>query len=131
MPFNSSPPEQNGCHFTDNILKCIFMNEKLCIPIQISLMFVPKGTIDNKSTYGLVPYKWHAITLTNADPVHWWIYAALGGDELIKLESGGLLLRNKWEDIYTSEQEIPLSAVQKVEFGTVLSISCGKVYPKN
>ena len=42
---NSSPPGQNGCHFTDNILKCIFVNEKLCILIQISLKFVPKGLL--------------------------------------------------------------------------------------
>ena len=40
-----SPPGQNGCHFADNILKCIFMNEKFCISIQISLKFIPKGPI--------------------------------------------------------------------------------------
>ena len=45
------PPGQNGCHFPDNILKCIFMNEKLCILIQISLKCVPNGQIDNKSAY--------------------------------------------------------------------------------
>ena len=33
----------------DDILKCIFMNAKLRILIPISLMFVPKGPIDNKS----------------------------------------------------------------------------------
>ena len=33
----------------DDISKCIFMNEKFCILIQISLKFVPKGPIDNKS----------------------------------------------------------------------------------
>ena len=36
--------------FTDNIFKCIFMNEKFCISIQISLKFIPEGPIDNKST---------------------------------------------------------------------------------
>ena len=41
---NSSPPG----HFAD-IFKCIFMNEKLCILVRISLKFVPKGPIDNKS----------------------------------------------------------------------------------
>ena len=44
---NSSPPGQNGCHFTDNIFRSIFMNEKFCIAIQISLKFVRKGPIDN------------------------------------------------------------------------------------
>ena len=34
---------------TDNIFKCIFMNEKSCILIWISLKFVPKGPIDNKA----------------------------------------------------------------------------------
>ena len=46
---NSSPPGQNGRHFTDDNFKCIFMNEKFCILIPISLKFVPKGLIDNMS----------------------------------------------------------------------------------
>ena len=36
---NSSSPEQNGRHFTDGILKSIFMNEKICVWIRISLKF--------------------------------------------------------------------------------------------
>ena len=32
----------------DDIFKCIFLNEKFCIMIRISLKFVPKGPIDNK-----------------------------------------------------------------------------------
>ena len=44
----SSRPGQNGCHFADDIFKCIFMNEMLCILIQISLKFVPKGRIVSK-----------------------------------------------------------------------------------
>ena len=46
---NSSLPGQNGRHFADNIFKHLFMNEKWCIFIQISLRFVPKGAIDSKS----------------------------------------------------------------------------------
>ena len=34
---NSSPPGQNGRHFADNIFRCIFVNEKICILIKISL----------------------------------------------------------------------------------------------
>ena len=45
---NSSPPGQNGHHFA-NIFEYIFMNEKSCILIQISLKFVSKDPIDNKS----------------------------------------------------------------------------------
>ena len=46
---NSYPPGQNGLHFADDLFKCIFMNEKLRILVLISLKFVPKGPIDNKS----------------------------------------------------------------------------------
>ena len=46
---NSSPPEQNGRHFTDDIFMCIFLNEKFCISIKISLKFVPKGPVDNNA----------------------------------------------------------------------------------
>ena len=44
---NSSPPGQNGRHFADDIFRCVFVNEKSCILIRISLNFVPKGPIDN------------------------------------------------------------------------------------
>ena len=43
----SSLPGQNGCHFADDILRCIFVNENFLILIWISLKFVPKGLIDN------------------------------------------------------------------------------------
>ena len=46
---SSSPPGQNGCHFADDIFECIFVNEKLCILIKISLKFLPKAPIDYKS----------------------------------------------------------------------------------
>ena len=42
-----SPIGQNGRHFADDIFRCIFVNEKLCILIQISLKFVPMGPADN------------------------------------------------------------------------------------
>ena len=41
-------PGQNGRHFADEIFKCIFLNEKFCILIRISLKFVPKDPNDNK-----------------------------------------------------------------------------------
>ena len=31
-----------GRHFADDIFKCIFLNEKVCISLKISLKFVPK-----------------------------------------------------------------------------------------
>ena len=48
------------------------------------MKFVPKEPIDNNSTgldNGLAPNKRQAIIWTNADPVHWRIYAALGGKD--------------------------------------------------
>ena len=45
--FNSSPLGQNGRHFADVIFRFIFVNEKLCILIKISLEFIPKGPINN------------------------------------------------------------------------------------
>ena len=44
---NTLRPRQNGRHFADDILKCIFLNKNVWIPIEISLNFVPKGPIDN------------------------------------------------------------------------------------
>ena len=32
--------------FGDNIFKCIFLNENVWIPIQVSLKFIPKGIIN-------------------------------------------------------------------------------------
>ena len=43
---NSSPPAQNGRHFSDYFFICLFMNEKFCILISIALKFVPNGPID-------------------------------------------------------------------------------------
>ena len=40
-------PRQNICHFPDNILKCIFLNENVLISIKISLKFVPMVWINN------------------------------------------------------------------------------------
>ena len=47
-PFvNILRPRQNGRHFPDDILKCIFLNENLWISTKISLKFVLKGPIIN------------------------------------------------------------------------------------
>ena len=44
---NTLRPGQNGHNFVDDIIKCIFLNENVWIPIKISLKFVPKGLINN------------------------------------------------------------------------------------
>ena len=38
---------QDGRHFSDDIFKCIFLDENIWISIKILLKFVPKGPINN------------------------------------------------------------------------------------
>ena len=82
---NSSPPGQNGHHFEDHIFRFIFLNERFCILIKISLKFVPKGPIDN--ILALVEIlAWHQIgDKPLSEPMLTWftdVYEALWGDEL-------------------------------------------------
>ena len=44
---NTLRPRQNGRHFADDVFKCIFLNEYVCILLKISLKFVAKGPINN------------------------------------------------------------------------------------
>ena len=44
---NSSPNGQDGRRFADDKFKCNFMNENICIMINISPKFVPTSPIDN------------------------------------------------------------------------------------
>ena len=44
---NTLRPGRNGRHFADDNFKCIFLNENICIAIEISLKFVPPGPINN------------------------------------------------------------------------------------
>ena len=44
---NSSPPEQNGRQFPDDIFRRIFVNENVCILIEASLKYVPMDPIDD------------------------------------------------------------------------------------
>ena len=47
VKLNTLRPRQNGCHFAEDIFKCIFLNDNAWFPIKISLKFVPKGLINN------------------------------------------------------------------------------------
>ena len=40
-------PGQNGPHFADDILRCIFVKWKFCIFIKILLKFIPMRPIDH------------------------------------------------------------------------------------
>ena len=44
---NTLRPRQNGRHFPDDTLKCIFLNENVRIPVKNSLKFVPTGPTNN------------------------------------------------------------------------------------
>ena len=46
---NSSPPGENGCHFTDDMFKCIFLNGNIWISNKISSKYVPWVLIDSMS----------------------------------------------------------------------------------
>ena len=67
------PPGQNDRHFADDIFRCIFVNEKICILIKITL----KGPIANNPELVKI-MAWHRI-----GPIDWRIYAALVEDELM------------------------------------------------
>ena len=70
---NSFPPGQNGRHFADDIIMCIFVNEKFYSFIKISLKILSKGPIDNSIGLdnGLAPNRRRAIIWDNVDPIHW------------------------------------------------------------
>ena len=53
-----SPPGQIGRHFADGVFRCIFINEKFCILIKISLKFAAKGPIDKNATLVQI-MSWH------------------------------------------------------------------------
>ena len=68
---NSSPPEKR-------LPLRISLDEKFCVSMQISLKFVLKCPVNNKTN------RRQAIISTNADPIHTHIFAALG-EEWLKL----------------------------------------------
>ena len=47
LSVNSSHLGQNGRYFADDIFRWVFVNEKCCILIKISLKTVPNGLINN------------------------------------------------------------------------------------
>ena len=47
---SSFPSGHIWCHFADDIFRCVFVNVKFCVLIQISLKCILKGPIDNNPT---------------------------------------------------------------------------------
>ena len=84
---NSSPPEQNGHHFGRRYFQVHFLEWKW---ENSDSNFTENCSHESNWQYrsfgsgnGLAPNRQQAIIWTNADPLRWHIYAALGGDELI------------------------------------------------
>ena len=55
---NTLRQRQNGRHFADAIFKCIFLNENVWTPLEISLKFVPEVWINNMPTLVQI-MAWH------------------------------------------------------------------------
>ena len=83
---NSSPPGQNGHHFGRWHFQMHFLEWKWYNSISNFTEICCQESNWQKASIGsgngLVPNRRQAITWTNDGPVHWRIYAALGGDEL-------------------------------------------------
>ena len=54
LPINTLKPRQNGHRLADNTFKGILFNENVGIVNTISLKFVPKGLIDDKTSLAQV-----------------------------------------------------------------------------
>ena len=80
---------QNGRHFSDDILKLIFLHEICCILNKLSLTFMHRFPINSKPA--LVKIKdwsrnrWRAIIWTNDGLVHWRILGSIGLDGLTSI----------------------------------------------
>ena len=65
-------PDKMAAILADVISRCIFVKEKFCILIKISLRCVPEGSLGLHND--LVPSRRQAIIWANADHRHWRIY---------------------------------------------------------
>ena len=48
---NTLRPRQNGRHLADDTFKHIFLNENVCISVEILPKFVPKGPMNNMPAF--------------------------------------------------------------------------------
>ena len=49
VPLNSSLLGQNNHHLADGIFIFIFIDDKFCVLVELSVKFLPNGPIDNDS----------------------------------------------------------------------------------
>ena len=74
-----------GCHFPDNIIKCIFLNENIHLLLSFLLKFVYKRQLNNILALVQVMVWWgpdKSHYLKQWCLVYWGIYAPLGLNEL-------------------------------------------------
>ena len=79
-------PRQNGCNFTDDIFKGIFLNRNFWTSNNISLKCVIYGLYWQYaimgSDNGLAPNRHQVIIWTNDGVVYWCLYASVNVNEL-------------------------------------------------
>ena len=83
---------QNGRHFADDSLRWIFVNERFYVSVKIPLKCASRDPINNSPALVLVMAWGQAIIWTNAVPIPWRIYAALGRDGLNKTHTSHVKL---------------------------------------
>ena len=91
--FNSSPPRQNGCHFRNNMFKCIFFNENIWISNKTSLKYIPWDVIDKLSAALVQIMAWHHPgdkPLSEAMLTQFTDICAALGDELTHMHKGDM-----------------------------------------
>ena len=110
---NTLRPRQNGRLFTDDIFKCVLLNENAWISIKISLKFVPKGLTNNIPALVQV-MAWHwvgAKPLSESMMVSMLAHICvtyMGLNELKKYDYGCCQMGNVWNSssIYSWLQTI-------------------------
>ena len=81
---------QNCCHFTNNIFKCIFVNENVWISLKMSLKFVPKFRINSIPALAQIWIGTNQVTSYYLN--QWWLlfwgtYVSLSLNELRKTKN--------------------------------------------
>ena len=83
---NTLGPRQNGRYFADDIFKYIFLNKICCNFSEISLKFIPKGSINNKPALVQIMAWCQTGDKPLSEPMttfYWCMYPSLGLNELI------------------------------------------------
>ena len=120
---------RNGRHYTDDIFNCIFFNQNVWIPIQISLKFVPNGPINNiPALVQIMAWWWPGDKpLSERWLVYRHIYASLGLNELTSSVNSTLAVGLVW--IYmcggnTTIIQRPLTVLCTTIMASILLAAC-------